>query len=452
MTQDLKNRLFPLLPQIMEDFKPVNLVGSRYKVPQWALSPAAVILDEKGIVDDINRMKKHLFTRPGDTNYFAVKCNPNIHVLRLMLANGFGLDCASPTELYLALLAGATPDRIMYTANNLSRNYLQYALEIGCIINLDDVTGLTMLAEIIEETELQMPKLICFRYNPGNRRSDGGTSFIIGEPTEQKYGLTYEQIIMAYWLAKEMGAEEFAIHTMYASNCLNHQVLANNVAMQLEMVDEIQNVIGVPFKFINAGGGIGVNYRPDQQPVDLVKMGEIINGTMADFEAKRGYLPYLYLESGRFLVAPHGVLVGHVINVLEKYNTYVGVDFCDACDLHRSNIYDSAWHNVSLLDCNGQVKVGQEVEVDVVGPLCENVRLAKSRFLVAPTKGDLIIVEDTGGHGQAMAMKYNGWGTSQTLWFRPDNSVIRIANAETIGDLLLLQESRNVDCAFKVQY
>lgn len=435
----------------MSDFEPIKLVGSLFPAPDWALSPAAVILDEKGIVDDILMMKKHLFVREGDTNFFAVKCNPNIFVLRLVLSMGFGLDCASPTELYLALLAGAKPDRIIYTANNLSINYLQYAIRQNCIINIDDVTGLNLLEEVLEDTGLEMPKLICFRYNPGDRRSDGGTNFIIGEPTDQKYGLTYEQIFPAYKRAKEMGAEEFGIHTMYASNCLDHGVLAGNVSMQLNMVDELQNITGLPFKFVDPGGGIGVNYRPEQPSVNLPLMGEIINTVMADFEAKRGYLPKLWFESGRYVVAPHGVLVGHVINVLQKYKMFIGVDFCDACDLHRSNIYESAYHHVSLLDSYGRPKTGKEIEVDVVGPLCENVRLAKARLLPAPKAGDLIIVEDAGGHGQAMAMNYNGWGKSQTLMFHADNSVSRIARAETIGDLLQTQVLPGQD-AFRIAY
>ncbi|NTU98886.1 diaminopimelate decarboxylase [Candidatus Falkowbacteria bacterium] len=439
MSPDFKSRLFPLLPQIMYDFEPARLVDSRAPVEAWALSPAAVILDEKGIIESIDEMKRCLFVRPGDTNFFAVKCNPNIYVLRLMLSMGFGLDCASPTELYLALLANAKPSQIMYTANNLTANYLAYAVKLNCIINIDDVTGLDLLVEVLKNNKLKMPELICFRYNPGDRRSDGGSNFIIGEPVNQKYGLTHDQILPAYKRAKQLGAQEFGIHMMYASNCLDYQVLAANVTTQLDMADMIGTELGSPFKFINAGGGIGVNYRPGEKPVDLSKMGEIVNGAMADFEAKHGYLPQLWLESGRYVVAPHGALVGRIINVLQKYKMFIGVDFCDACDLHRANIYETAYHHINLLDVYGQPKTGDEIEVDVIGPLCENVRLAKARLLPVPRKNDFIVVEDAGGHGQAMASHYNGWGLSQTLVLHTDNSVSRIARAETIGDLIQTQ-------------
>jgi diaminopimelate decarboxylase len=450
MTEDFKRRLFPILPRILDDFKP-DLVGSPIPAPMWALSPGAVILDELGIRGTIEEMKRHLLIRPGDNNFFAVKCNPNIHLLRLILETGFGLDCASPTELYLALAAGAPADRIMYTANNLSAPYLDYALRVGCIINLDDITALDLLETVLEEGLLEMPKLICFRYNPGKRRIDGGANFIIGEPEDQKYGLTYEQIFPAYKRAKQMGAQEFGIHTMYASNCLDHAVLAGNVKMQLEMVNELQDTIGSPFTFINAGGGIGVNYRPHESPVDLAKMGEIVNDAMAEFRTRRGYLPHLWFESGRYVAAPHGVLAGRVINVLSKYKMFVGVDFCDAADLHRANIYQSAWHRVSLLNADGQPRSGHEHVVDIVGPLCENVRLAQDRQLPAPQKGDLIVVEDAGGHGQAMKMNYNGWGASQALMLHPDNSVSRIGRAETIADLLNTQIMPGQD-VFKMSY
>ncbi|MFZ5982334.1 MAG: hypothetical protein ACOYS2_02075, partial [Patescibacteria group bacterium] len=416
-----------------------RLVGSDIDPCYWALSPGAVIMDEQGIRETVGMMWEHLFTRPGDTNFFAVKCNPNIHILKLMLELGFGLDCASPTELYLAKMAGATPDRIMYTANNIQARYLEYSLHLGCIINLDDITGLDVLEMALEKTSLPMPEIICFRYNPGNRRQDGGTNFIIGNPVDQKYGLTYEQIFPAYRRALELGAKKFGIHTMYASNCLDHRILAGNVAMQLRMVEEIGDCLGRPFDFVNAGGGIGVNYRPGEQSVDLVELGRLIREVRLEFENKNGYLPKLWLESGRFVVAPHGALVGHVINVLDKHKRFIGVDFCDAADLHRANIYESAYHEVNILNPEGNPRSDKEMEVDIVGPLCENVRLAKARMIPQTCPGDIIVVEDAGGHGQAMKMNYNGWGGSKTLLLRPDNSVVQIARAETIGDLFATQ-------------
>jgi len=438
MSQDFKDRLFPILPQILRDFQP-SLVSSDMDPRYWALSPGAVIVDERGIRETVEMMWKYLLVRPGDTNFFAVKCNPNIHILKLMLDLGFGLDCASPTELYLANLVGASPDRIMYTANNIQARYLEFALRLGCIINLDDITGLDVLEAVLEKTGFPIPETICFRYNPGNRRQDGGANFIIGNPVDQKYGLTYEQIFPAYCRAQEMGAKKFGIHTMYASNCLDPRVLAGNVTMQLDMVQEIEDQLGFPFDFVNAGGGIGVNYRPSEQPVDIVELGRLIREARLEFENKNGYLPRLWLESGRFVVAPHGALVGHVINVLDKHKRFIGVDFCDAADIHRANIYESAYHGVNILDSEGNLKPGEEMEVDIVGPLCENVRLAKARKIPRTFTGDIIVVEDAGGHVQAMKMNYNGWGGSQTLLFRPDNSVVQIARAETIGDLFANQ-------------
>ncbi|KKQ81393.1 MAG: Diaminopimelate decarboxylase [Candidatus Moranbacteria bacterium GW2011_GWD2_38_7] len=209
MTQSFKERLFPLLPQIAEDFRP-TIVGSNSefygdKELNWALSPGFHIYDAGGIRRKIRLMQELFFTANPGTNFFAVKACPNINILQIILQMGFGLDCASPTELYRARLAGARPDQIMYTSNNTNPAHYPYALASGGILNLDDISFLKKVPEV--------PKRICFRYNPGELRQEG-TDKVIGEPINQKYGVRHDQIVEAYKRARDLGAETFGIHTI----------------------------------------------------------------------------------------------------------------------------------------------------------------------------------------------------------------------------------------------
>ncbi|MBU4216838.1 diaminopimelate decarboxylase [Candidatus Parcubacteria bacterium] len=434
MSQIFKDRLFPLIPKIAYDFRPIMAGNKNYPVPSWALSPGFHVYDEQGIRDTITLMQKLFFTAHLGTNFFAVKACPNVQILKIMLDAGFGLDCASPTELYRAQLAGALPHQVMYTSNNTHPSHYEYAMSVAGILNLDDISFIDKLPRV--------PERICFRYNPGERRTEGSNS-IIGNPVNQKYGLQYDQIIDAYKKVQDKGATIFGIHTMYASNCRDAKILAGNAKMQLEMAERIQDMLGIQLEFINIGGGLGVNYNPEDQPLDIVEMSELINHYLDDFKTRRGYLPELYMESGRFVTGPNGVLVSQVINKMDKYKQFIGVDICDAADILRAGIYPSP-HEVSILCSDGEEKIlGPKRTVSIVGPLCENIHMISDRNLPIICEDDFVVVHDTGAHGIAMAMRYNGWGESQQLLLRPDNSVVRISNAATIAGLLATETLLN---------
>lgn len=429
MSKRFKRRVFPLVRRIWGDFSP-KLFGRDICDLSAALSPAFHIYDELGIRETIALMKRLFFKEHPGTNFFAVKACPNIQILKIILDMGFGLDCASPTELIRAKMAGATAEKIMFTSNNTNPAFYPFVLEMGCILNLDDITFL--------ENVSQIPKQICFRYNPGDRRTEGSNP-IIGNPINQKYGLRHDQIVEAFRRARNMGAERFGLHTMYASNCRDPNILAGNARMQLQVVEEVQAELGIEFDFINIGGGLGINYKPEDPPLDIHLMAGLINEELDNFRTRVGYLPLLYIESGRYVTGPHGILVTKAMNVMQKYKKFIGIDACDAADILRAALYP-AYHEISVLAPDGLEKCapgdGGEI-VSIVGPLCENMHMVSDRNLPKIMEGDFIVVHDTGAHGIAMKMNYNGWGCSQELLLKPDGSVVRISRAETIGDLLM---------------
>ncbi|MFA6107057.1 MAG: diaminopimelate decarboxylase [Patescibacteria group bacterium] len=426
--QDFKQRAFPLLPKILKDFRPKNLYGKNSAGLDAALSPGFHLYDEKGIRERLKLMKKLFFTEHPGMEFFAVKANPNNALLKIIKDEGFGLDCSSPTEIVRATMLGFPPEKIMCTGNNTNPEFYEAIMDIGCILNLDDISYIDKLP--------YMPERICFRYNPGSRRSEGSNEFV-GNPASQKYGVRHDNIIEAYRKAKDKGAKIFGIHTMYATNCLDEEALGENSKMQLEIAEEIQNALNIKFEFINIGGGIGIEYRHDQKPLDAVRVAEITNNAFFRFKEKHGYAPLLYLEYGRWITGPFGILAGRAVNRMNKYKNFMGVDFCDWADIARMVIYP-AYHEVSVLTPEGKEKFtadGSEV-ASLVGPLCENRSMVSDRVLPKIEEGDIIVVHDTGAHGLAMKMNYNGWTASQELLLHSDNSVTRISRAETIGDLL----------------
>ncbi len=401
MSQDFQERLNPVLKRIVEHF------GTPFH-----------IYDETGIKQTGNHLNEVFSGVEGFREYFAVKALPNPAILKIMHSLGFGYDCSSIPELQLSRAAGGRGEDIMFTSNNTNQEEFNCAhADGGSILNLDDISLLRKMPHI--------PELICFRYNPGERRTG---NHIIGNPLEAKYGVTYDQILDAYRQAKKMGVRRFGLHTMLASNELNYSYMVETSDMLLEMVEYISKELDITFEFVNIGGGLGIPYRPQDKPLDIDAMAGEITEHFIQFKQRNDYAPKLFVESGRYITGPHGVLVTQAINRKEIYRTYVGVDSCMS-SLMRPAIY-GAYHHITVFGKEG----GDEV-VDVAGSLCENNdKFAVQRALPKIEDGDILCIHDTGAHGHAMGFNYNGRLRPQELLLREDGSVELIRREETVED------------------
>lgn len=402
LSSSFTDRLYPALPQICDHY------GTPFH-----------IYDEEGIRETCRQLRNAFAGIENFREFYAVKALPNPAILKIMKDMGFGFDCSSNTELILSRQIGGHGEEIMFTSNNTGTDEFETAFaDGGCILNLDDISLLPKVTE--------MPDLICFRYNPGERRSGND---IIGTPTESKYGVSHSQIVDAYRQAKERGATRFGLHTMLASNELEYSYMVRTAEMLLELVEEISAELDITFEFINIGGGLGIPYRPDQEPLDLEAMGAEITALFTNFKARHNYMPGLYMESGRFMTGPHGALVVKAINRKDIYRTYIGVDACMS-SLMRPAMY-GAYHHIDVLgkaDGNNQV-------VDVVGSLCENNdKFAIQRDLPVIEDNDILIIHDTGAHGSAMGFNYNGKLRPKELLLGSDSTVELIRREETEDD------------------
>jgi diaminopimelate decarboxylase len=403
MPQGFKDRLYPHL----------DAIAAHYGTPFH-------IYDEAGIRATGRQVQAAFADIPGFREFYAVKALPNPSILAIMRDLGFGFDCSSETELLLARSLGARGEEIMFTSNNTSpADFAAAAVEGGCLLNLDDLS-------LVDKVP-QMPELICFRYNPGNRRTGND---IIGKPEEAKYGVSHEQIVDAYRRAMARGAKRFGLHTMLASNELHYSYMVQTASMLLDLVETIGSELGIRFEFINIGGGLGIPYLPDIDPLNIIAMGEEITALFVDFQDRCGYCPALFMESGRYMTGPHGALVTRAINRKEIYRTYVGVDACMSA-LMRPGMY-GAYHHIEVPARLAEKAVET---VDVVGALCENNdKFAVQRPLPRILDGDLVVIHDTGAHGHAMGFNYNGRMRPQELLLRADGTVALIRREERPED------------------
>lgn len=358
----------------------------------------------------------------GFRNYYAVKACPNPWIIKILGEEGMGTDSSSIAELILSNAAGITGENAFFTSNNTPLQEYLKAKEIGAVINLDDITHLPFLEQI------GLPKTLSFRYNPGSLKEGND---IIGKPEEAKYGLTREQMIEAYRIAKSKGVEKFGIHTMVASNELNPDYFIETADLLLQLLADVTEETGVTIDFINFGGGIGIPYRPEETAVDMARISKGIKRRYTEYIVNGALKPpMINFECGRYVTGPHGYLVTEAIHEKHIYKEYIGVN-ASMADMMRPGMY-GAYHHITVM---GKEHAPATETYDVVGSLCENNdKFAIDRKLPPIERGDLVVIHDTGAHGRSMGFNYNGKLRPAELLLQEDGTVREIRRRENLAD------------------
>ncbi len=381
------------------------------------------IYDEKGIKEYVRYFIDNFSWNEGFKEYYAIKAAPNPYLMKLLHRQGCGIDCSSMAELVLAEKVGLRGEEIMFTSNDTPAEEYKKAIELGAIINLDDISHI----DYIEEN-VGIPDLVCFRYNPGALK---GGNVIIGNPEDSKYGFTHDQLFEGYKKLKEKGVKRFGIHTMVASNELDAEYFIETADIIFDTIVDIHKELGIKFEFANLGGGIGIPYKSEHNAVDMKKVSKGIKKSYKKHIIKNGLDPLkIYFESGRAITGPYGFLVSKVLHLKETYKKYVGLD-ASMHNLMRPALY-KAYHHITVL---GKETNPHNTLYDVTGSLCENNdKFAINRLLPQIDKGDLIVIHDTGAHGHSMGFNYNGKLRSAELLLRENGEIKQIRRAETLDD------------------
>lgn len=389
------------------------------------------IYDEKGIRENARKVKEAFAWNPGFREYFAVKATPNPFLINILREYGCGTDCSSKTELMLSKAIGCKGEEIMFSSNDTPPEEFVYANKLGAIINLDDFTHIDVIDKLIG-----IPETISCRFNPGGLFSIANS--IMDNPGDAKYGFTKEQLIEGFKILKAKGAKNFGIHSFLASNTVTNDYYPSLAKILFELAVEIKNKTGCHIKFINLSGGVGIPYKPDGTPNDILAIGEGVHKVYDEVLVPNGMGDVvIYTEMGRFMMGPYGGLVTRVGNMKHTYKEYIGTDAC-AVNLMRPAMY-GAYHHITVL---GKENEPCDHKYDVTGSLCENNdKFAIDRMLPEIEIGDYLFIHDTGAHGFSMGYNYNGKLRSAELLLKENGEVQMIRRAETPEDYF-----RTFDC------
>ena len=384
------------------------------------------IYDEKGIRENARKLMKAFAWNKGFKEYFAVKATPNPFILKILKEEGCGVDCSSLTELMMSDACGFSGDKneIMFSSNVTPAEDFQLAYKLNAIINLDDITHIDFLEKVAG-----IPETICCRFNPGGLFQIENQ--IMDTPKDAKYGFTKEQLIEGYKILKAKGVKKFGMHAFLASNTVSNDYYPTLAEILFKTAVEIKELTGISISFINLSGGVGVAYRPDQTPNDIMVIGEGVRKAYEKILVPAGMGDVaIFTELGRFMLAPYGHLIAKAVHEKHIHKEYIGLDAC-CVNLMRPAMY-GAYHHITVL---GKENAPCDHMYDVTGGLCENNdKFAIDRMLPKIDIGDYVAIHDTGAHGFSMGYNYNGKLRSAEVLLREDGSFEMIRRAETPDD------------------
>jgi diaminopimelate decarboxylase len=382
------------------------------------------LYDEKGIRENARKLNKAFSWNKGFKEYFAVKATPNPAILKILQEENCGVDCSSFTELMLSEATGFQGHDIMFSSNVTPAEDFVLARKLNAIINLDDITHIDFLNQTVG-----IPETICCRFNPGGMFQISNA--IMDNPGEAKYGFTREQLTEGFQKLQTLGVKNFGLHAFLASNTTGNDYYPVLAKILFQTAVDLNRETGAHIRFINLSGGVGIPYRPEQKPADILKIGDEVRKAYEEVLVPAGMDDVaIFTELGRFMLGPYGCLVATATHEKHTHKEYIGLDAC-AVNLMRPAMY-GAYHHITVM---GKEQEPCDHKYDITGGLCENNdKFAIDRMLPKIDRGDLLVIHDTGAHGHSMGYNYNGKLRSAEILLKEDGTTELIRRAETPAD------------------
>jgi len=348
---------------------------------------------------------------------YAVKALSNISILKLLKEMGSGLDTVSIQEVQLGLLAGYTPDRIIYTPNGVSMEEIEEVAALGVQINIDNLS-------ILEQFGTKHPKTpVCIRINP--HVMAGGNSNISVGHIDSKFGISIHQMPHLLRIVENTGMHINGIHMHTGSDILDIEVFLYAAEILFETASHFKEL-----EFLDFGSGFKVPYKKDDIQTDVEELGKKLTKRFNAFCAEYGRDLTLTFEPGKFLVSEAGFFLAKVNVVKQTTSTvFAGID-SGFNHLVRPMFYGS-YHQID----NISNPKGKERFYSVVGYICETDTFGSNRKIAEIKEGDILSFRNSGAYCFSMSSNYNSRvRPAEVLWYEGKGHLIR--QRETLDDII----------------
>lgn len=321
---------------------------------------------------------------------YACKALTNTNILKLLRSFGSELDTVSIQEVKLGLKAGFKANEILYTPNSVAFEEIKKAVDLGVVINIDNIS---ILEKFGNEYGSTVP--CCIRLNP--HIMAGGNIHISTGHIDSKFGISIYQVPHVKRVIDNYGIRVNGLHMHTGSDILDAEVFLRGAELLFDAAKSFSQL-----EFMDFGSGFKVAYKDGDVFTDIASIGKEIEQRFSAFCESYGKELELWFEPGKFLVSNAGFLLVNVNVVKQTTSTiFAGVD-SGQNHLIRPMMYDAYHHIVNISNPNGKERI-----YSVVGYICETDTLGFDRKLNEVREGDILAIYNSGAYAYSMSSNYN---------------------------------------------
>jgi diaminopimelate decarboxylase len=371
---------------------------------------------------------------------FSVKSCSNLSILKLLVDEGSGLDVVSGGELYRALAAGASPDKIVFAGVGKGRDELRAAIDAGVLLfNVESEAELDRIDAIASDAGQRVR--VAIRVNPDVADADTPEKTATGG-RQTKFGIPIEQAHALFVAGRYRSVDVCGIHIHLGSPIPAAATYLNGIAKVEQMVDRLE-ADGCAVDFINIGGGFPARYCTEAKP--LASLGEMAGAICARLAGLKMRGKRIIIEPGRSISANAGILLTSVEYIKQGWERRIAIVDAGMNVLLRPTLYGAShviWPAQSGTygghwSALAQGGVSDVLEpIDIVGPICETGDyFALARPLPPIEGGQVLAIFSCGAYGMSMASQYNSRGRPAEVMVE-DGRVRLIRRRESHADLV----------------
>jgi len=406
----------------------VKELADKYKTPLYLMDEQRIRQNCRMYIDAF----KKCFGEKGKV-LFASKSASFVKIYQITDSEGLGADVVSPGELYTALRAGVSADKLYFHGNAKTDEDIQYGIDsrIGHFV-VDNYDELYIVNE--KAAKAGIKQKILLRVTPG---IDCHTYEAISTgKVDSKFGIAIEtgQAIDFVKVALSLeNIEVCGLHCHVGSMVFEEDVYQRTSDIMLGFMNEIRAKFGVALEELNLGGGYGVKYIEESNNAYIGDKIEELAAYIKDVCSKLDFpMPTIIMEPGRSIVADAGMTLYTVSSIkrITEYKNYVAIDG-GMTDNPRFALYEAQYTVLNYKDSDTQEKF------DLVGRCCESGDIIQPNVMLNSDikRGDLVAVCTTGAYNYSMASNYNRIPRPPIIMLTPDSEYIAVKR-ETFEDLV----------------
>jgi len=323
---------------------------------------------------------------------FAAKSNSNLNILRVLGKLGAGADVVSGGELLKALKAGIRPNKIVFSGVGKTEEELKIAINKKILlINCESESEAKLVNNLAKK--LRKKVSIGFRLNP-NVDAKTHKNISTGK-AENKFGLSiknFKVFLKTVKTFKNVKLEALSVHI--GSQILNDTPFRKTLNVMSKLIKELK----LNLKYVDLGGGFGINYTDKEKPINLSKYSKLVHNFSKKLNCK------IIFEPGRSIIGNTGLLISKIQFIKKGANKNFIILDAGMNDFMRPALYE-AFHKIIPISKKSSRMKGK---IEFVGPICETTcKFGVYKNYPKINENEFVAITNVGAYGASLSSNYN---------------------------------------------